>query len=237
MSLVRTLSTGQLEALPSLVRTLAAAFLLGYEGATRSAYGRALQSWFGWCLADDVDPLAAQTAHVDAYGRTLAEVPDANGLTRSLATVARHLSTLSGFSRYAVAEDVVARNPVANVNSPKVGTDTVSTGLDKDELAALVRVADADSPACSLLFCCSGSTDCESPRLSEQTSTTLGRSEATLCSWRNARVGKGARPLAPRTAKAIDPYVEERIMGPLFLNRTGERWHRTEAWRTLRRLG
>jgi site-specific recombinase XerD len=40
--------------------------------------------------------------------------------------VARHLSTLAGFYKYAVAEDVGARNPVANVKRLKVGTDTVS---------------------------------------------------------------------------------------------------------------
>jgi integrase/recombinase XerD len=75
---------------------------------------------------------------VDSCARTLAEVEH-----RSPATVARHLSTLPGFHRYALAEDAVTRtrNPVANVKRPKVGTDTVSTGLDKDELAALVRVA------------------------------------------------------------------------------------------------
>ena len=88
-----------------------------------------------------MDPLDAHRTHVDAYARVLGEVGG-----RSPATVARHLSTLSGFYRYAVAEDAIPRNPVANVRRPKVGTDTVSTGLDKDELAALIRVASADSP-------------------------------------------------------------------------------------------
>jgi integrase/recombinase XerD len=42
--------------------------------------------------------------------------------------------------------------------------------------------------------------------------------------------------MAPRTADAIDALVGDRIEGPLFVTRTGERWHRSEAWRTLRRL-
>lgn len=59
--------------------------------------------------------------------------------------MARHLSTLSSFYGYAVAEDVVGRNPVANVRRPKVDTDTVSTGLDKDEMADLIKAAKSDS--------------------------------------------------------------------------------------------
>ena len=34
---------------------------------------------------------------------------------------------------------------MTNVRRPKVGTDTVSTGLDRDELASLVRAAESDS--------------------------------------------------------------------------------------------
>jgi len=214
------------------VGTLKAAFLLAYEGATRAAYGRDLDAWFSWCAAHDLDPLAAQRAHVDAYARTLAEVDG-----RSPATVARHLSTLSGFYKYAVGEDVVARNPVANVRRPKVGTDTVSTGLDRDELAALIRVAETDSPRSLALVLLLG---LNGLRISEA----LGADVQDLTTERSHRVlritrkgGKTATiPLAPRTAEAVDAYIVNRTDGPLFVTRTGERWHRSEAWRTLRRL-
>lgn len=43
-------------------------------------------------------------------------------------------------------------------------------------------------------------------------------------------------PLAPRTAEAVDEYVAGREYGPLFVTATGNRWVRSEAWRTLRRL-
>ena len=117
--------TSGLKPVGDSITALATAFLLAYEGATRAAYGRDLRSWLSWCDDHAIDPLAAQRAHVDAYARTLAEVDG-----RSHATVARHLSTLAGFYKYAVGEDVIARNPVANVRRPKIGTDTVSTGLD-----------------------------------------------------------------------------------------------------------
>jgi integrase/recombinase XerD len=51
------------------------------------------------------------------------------------------------------------------------------------------------------------------------------------------KVGKTATvPLAPRTAETVESYVRDRVMGPLSITATGARWHRSEAWRTLRRL-
>ncbi len=214
------------------VERMAAAFLLGYSGQTRDAYRRDLASWFGFCAGVHTDPLAASRAHVDAYARQQAEVEG-----RSLATVARHLSTLSSFYRYAVAEEAVTRNPVANVKRPKVGADTVSTGLDRDELSALVVAAEADSPRSHALVLLLG---LNGLRISEA----LGADVRDLGTERRHRVlcvrRKGGRratvPLAPRTAEAVDRYVGERTTGPLFVTASGRRWDRSEAWRTLRRL-
>jgi site-specific recombinase XerD len=212
--------------------TLATAFLFGYEGATRAAYGRDLRAWLAWCASHVVEPLAAQRAHVDAYACTLAEVDG-----RSPATVARHLSTLAGFYKYAVGEDVIARNPVANIRRPKVGTDTVSTGLDRDELAALIGAAQEDNPRTFALVLLLGFNGL---RISEA----LGADVEHLGTERGHRVvritrkgGKTATvPMAPRTAEALDLYVTPRTSGPIFVTATGKRWQRSEAWRTLRRL-
>ncbi len=99
-----------------------------------------LREWFNWCSAHDLDSLAATRGHVDAFARTVSEVDHG-----SPATVARRLSTLSSFYRYAEGEDAIGRNPVTHVRRPKVGTDTVSTGLDADEMTALIHAAKADS--------------------------------------------------------------------------------------------
>ncbi|MHB8438234.1 MAG: tyrosine-type recombinase/integrase [Acidimicrobiales bacterium] len=233
MSLVLVpVATTELATVDPTVGQLAMAFLLGYKGATRAAYGRDLASWFSWCADNGVEPMAVHRAHVDAYARTLAEVDG-----RSPATVARHLSTLSGIYRYAVNEDVIPRNPVAAVRRPKVGTDTVSTGLDRDELGVLIRTAEADTPRSLALVLLLG---LNGLRVSEA----LGADVDDLGTERGHRVirvtrkgGKSATvPLAPRTADAVDTYVAERTTGPLFTTSTGARWHRSEAWRTLRRL-
>jgi len=225
------------------IDSLAAAFLLGFEGATRAAYGRDLRAWFSWCAQNHVDPLSAQRAHLDAYARTLAEIgpkprkPSAEPKPAKPATVARHLASISGFYRYAVAEDIVTRNPVANVRRPKVGSDTVSTGMSREELASLIATASADSPRSLALVLLLG---LNGLRVSEA----LGADVENLSTERGHRVlrikRKGGRtatvPLALRTADAVEAYVGDRNAGPLFVTVTAARWHRSEAWRTLRRL-
>ncbi len=73
---------------------VAVRFLLGYDKPhTRSAYGSDLRCFATWCIQTDIDPLAAQRAHVDAYARSL----EADGLAS--ASVARRLSAVSGLLR------------------------------------------------------------------------------------------------------------------------------------------
>src|SRR5947209_3032864 len=90
---------------------------LGSEN-TRKAYARDLADWGRWLVEHGHDPLTVTRAHVDAYARQL----QADG--KSPATVARRLATLAGYYRYAVDEDVLARNPVERVKRPKTSGDS-----------------------------------------------------------------------------------------------------------------
>jgi len=212
---------------------VAVAFLLSYSAThTRRAYATDLREFFTFCDDVGMEPLAASRAHVDTWARELAEIDG-----RTPATVARKLSAVSGFYRYAVNEDVLARNPVDAVRRPKVGSDTQSTGLDKAELAALIGAARDDGPrahALVLLLALNGL------RVSEA----LGADASDLDVERGHRVlritRKGGKkstiPLAPRTSDAIDTYLDGRTTGPLFATSTGARLDNAAVWRTLRRL-
>jgi integrase/recombinase XerD len=197
-----------------------------------SAVPNDLREWFTWCSDHDLDPLDATRGHVDAFARTIGEVDH-----RSPATVARRLSTLSSFYRYAEGEDAITRNPVTHVRRPTVGTDTVSTGLDADEMTALIHAAEGDSLRSHALVMLLGMNGL---RISE----VLGADVDDLTTERGHRVlmvtrkgGKKATiPMAPRTSEAVDAYVGDRVTGPLFVTATGKRWERSEVWRTLRRL-
>ncbi|MGD0284806.1 MAG: tyrosine-type recombinase/integrase [Acidimicrobiales bacterium] len=214
-------------------RDVEGAFLLSYPAShTRRAYATDLSEWLAFCDSVSVDPLAASRAHVDAWARKLAEIDN-----RAPATVARKLSAVSGFYRYAVNEDVIGRNPVAAVRRPKVGSDTQSTGLDRDELGALIAAARTDglrTHALVLLLALNGL------RISEA----LGADVSDLDTERGHRVlritRKGGKrstvPLAPRTAEALDAYLSGRTTGPLFATSTSSRLDNAAIWRTLRRL-
>jgi len=214
-------------------RDVEAAFLLSYSvDHTRRAYASDLGEWFAFCQAISVDPLIVSRAHVDSWARKLAEIDG-----RTPATVARKLSAVSGFYRYAVNEDVIGRNPVAAVRRPKVGSDTQSTGLDRNELASLIAAARKDglrTHALVLLLALNGL------RISEA----LEADASDLDTERGHRVlritRKGGKrstvPLAPRTAEAIDTYLDGRSSGPLFATSTGARLDSAAVWRTLRRL-
>lgn len=220
------------ESQPPRAADIAAAFLLAYTGRTRNAYETDLRDCFEFCIAINIDPLEVRRAHVDGWARKLDEIDG-----RAPSTVGRKLSAVSGFYRYATDEEVIGRNPVSAVRRPKVGSDTQSTGLDRDELGALIEAASAHSPRTNALILVLAMNGL---RVSEA----LGADVTDLDTERGHQVlritrkgGKRATaPLAPRTTEAVDAYLNGRTNGPLFCTSTGARLDSTAVRRLLRRL-
>lgn len=211
---------------------LALRFLAGYRSPrTVGAYRRDLLDFFAWCEDHQLPPLDAQRAHVDLYARTL----EADG--RSPATVARRLSTLAGFYRYAVEEDVIARSPVAHVKRPKVAPDSPTLGLDRTELAALLAAAEATSARHLALVCLLA---LNGLRISEALDADVAdlattRGHRTLAITRKGGT-RAMVVLAPRTAQALDAHLAGRDTGPLFPTSTGGRLDRHAAGRMVGRV-
>ncbi|WP_322767551.1 tyrosine-type recombinase/integrase [Frankia sp. Cr1] len=210
-----------------------AAWLLGHRSAhTRTAYGRDLRAFLGWCAARDITVITATRGHVDAYARELEEVDG-----RSVATVARRLSALASFYAYLVAEDVLTRSPLTHVKRPRLGDDSQTTGLDRDEVRALLATAATDSPRAHALI---GLLAGNGLRIGEA----LAADVADLDTERGHRVlrivrkgGKRATvPLAPSVAAVLDVYLDGRADGPLFTTRTGRRLDEPAVFRLIRRL-
>jgi hypothetical protein len=86
-----------------------AGFLAGYGGSTRVSYAADLRLFAAWCHEAKLNLFIVRRAHLELYGRWLEET----GRMRS--TVARRLSTLASFYKYAEQEDLVDRNPALNV--------------------------------------------------------------------------------------------------------------------------
>jgi integrase/recombinase XerD len=219
------------EPLNATERGAIAGFLAGYSGNTLISYTTDLRLFVEWCITSDVRMFEVRRAHLEIFGRTM----EADGRMRS--TVARRLSTLGSFYRYCHVEGILERNPAANVRRPKVDTESRTLGLDRNELGGLLVQAGLGSPrdhALISLLALNGL------RISEALGADIDAMDMDRGHRTLAIVRKGGKhviiPLAPRTGRTLDLYIDERTSGPIFLGANGQRMDRYAADRTVKRL-
>jgi integrase/recombinase XerD len=211
-------------------RLALAGFLAGYSGLTRQAYELDLRQYASWCHQHQVRLFAARRADIECFARDL----ETRG--RARATITRRLSTIAGFYKYAIEEELLDHSPAAHVRRPRVDYESHAIGLDRNELGALLVAAGLGSAAEHALISLLA---LNGLRVSEATNAdieALGieRGHRTLVVTRKG--GKVVTvPLAPRTARAIDLAIGERAEGPIFLSADGRRLDRHGAGRIVRR--
>ncbi|MEX1007740.1 MAG: tyrosine-type recombinase/integrase [Acidimicrobiia bacterium] len=208
-----------------------AGFLAGYSGLTHEAYALDLRQYVTWCTEHRVALFGARRADIETFGRHL------ESLGRARAAIARRLCTIAAFYRYAEEEALIPVSPAVHVRRPRLDYESNATGLDRNEVGALLvaaGLASARDHALISLLALNGL------RVSEATwadieALGLERGHRTLTIHR-----KGHKvvtmPLAPRTARAIDLAVGERCEGPIFRASNGDRLDRHAAGRIVRRL-
>jgi integrase/recombinase XerD len=212
-------------------RLALAGFLAGYSGLTRQAYELDLRQYASWCHQHQLRLFQARRADIECFARNL----ETRG--RARATITRRLCTIAGFYRYAVEEDLLDHSPAAHVRRPRLDYDSHATALDRNELGALLVAARLGSPAEHALISVLA---LNGLRVSEATGASIEalgieRGHRTLVITRKG--GKVVTvPLAPRTARAIDLAVGERVDGPIFLASDGQRLDRHGAARVVRRV-
>ena len=169
-------------------------------------------------------------ADIECFARDM----EARG--RARATITRRLCTVAGFYRYAVEEELLDHSPAVHVRRPRLDYESHATGLDRNELGALLVAAGLGQPA-------------EHALISLLALNGLRVSEATCANIEALSVERGHRtlviarkggklvtvPLAP-TARAIDLAIGERVEGPVFLAADGRRLDRHSAGRMVRRV-
>jgi integrase/recombinase XerD len=116
-------------------RLALAGYLAGYRGLTREAYTLDLRQFTGWCRARSLALFAVRRAGIETFARDL----EARG--RARATVTRRLSTIAGFCRYAVEEELLDHSPAAHVRRPRRDYESHATALDRNEVGALLVAA------------------------------------------------------------------------------------------------
>jgi integrase/recombinase XerD len=205
-------------------------YLAGYRGLTRDAYLLDLRQFAAWCQQRSIPLFGARRADIESYARWLEE------RGRARATVARRLSTVAGFYRYAEEEGLLERSPAVHVRRPRLDYESHAVALDRNEVGALLVAAGLGAPiehALLSLLALNGL------RISEA----LGANIEALAVQRGHRtltvVRKGGKqvtiPLAPRTARAVDLAIGERTCGPIFAWPDGRRLDRHGAARIVRR--
>jgi integrase/recombinase XerD len=113
-------------------RLALAGYLAGYSGLTREAYQLDLRQFAGWCQQHQLHLFEARRSDNEGFARDL----EARG--RARATVTRRLSTIAGFYKYAVEEELLDHSPVAQVRRPRLDYESHAIGLDRNELGALL---------------------------------------------------------------------------------------------------
>src|SRR3954470_16810749 len=206
-------------------------FLAGYSGLTFEAYQLDLRQWVQWCAERPVALFCARRADIESFGRHL----EACG--RARATVARRLCTIACFYRYAEEEGIIRISPAVHVRRPRLDYESHTTGLDRNEVGAMLVAAGlggSHEHALISLLALNGLRVTEAIGANiEQLG--LERGHRTLIILR-----KGGKivtiPLAPRTARAVDLAIGERSEGPIFQANDGSRLDRHAAARIVRRI-
>src|SRR5207302_11386241 len=116
-----------------------AGFLSGYRGLTREAYALDLRQFVSWCSDHQIALFAARRVDIERFARDL----EARGKAR--ATVARRLCTVAGLYRYAEQEGLIGHSPAVHVRRPRLDYESHVTGLDRNELGALLVAAGLSS--------------------------------------------------------------------------------------------
>ena len=206
-------------------------FLGGYSGLTRDAYALDLRQFAAWCQQRQLALFDVARHDIEGFARQLEE------RGRARATISRRLCTITSLYRYAVEEGLLERSPAVHVRRPRLDYESNATGLDRNEVGAMLvtaGLAGARDHALLSLLALNGL------RVSEAIGADierlgLERGHRTLVVLRKG--GKTVTiPLAPRTARAVDLVVGERSEGPILVGRDGRRLDRHGAARIVRRI-
>jgi len=221
------------------LQDLRVGFLASKRSAnTRDAYGNDLDAWFTWCGEVGVDPLAAGIHHADVYLRLLAERGDpVTGRILASSSIRRRTSAIHGFYSYAVRQEAVVGSPFTGVTRPPGEDESMTSGLSRDEVRALLAAARGHSPrseALITLLVLNGL------RISEAlgacvTDFDFNRGHRVLRIKRKGN--KRAKvPLTPAALRCLEEAIGDRVAGPIFVTRTGKALDRAAAWRLVRKL-
>jgi site-specific recombinase XerD len=208
---------------------------------TERTYRFVFGEYVDWCATVDVDPSTPTRGDIDRYRRWLRNPHRARGVC-STVTVAKKLSALSSFFRYAIDDDLspIAVSPVRRVDRPRVANVSHSEGLTASEARAFLAVSTAsDEPMHAALAHLLLSTGMRVSEACTADVGSLGRDgDARIVTVVRKGSEKHRLPLSTTCCAALDRYLAPRQApkdAPLLVTRRG-RLSRSEAYRIVARL-
>lgn len=218
---------------------LVGAWLLSVRSPnTRNSYRRDLTQWAAWLNEHGIDLFDTFQGHVDAWAETLTR----DG--RAPATIARKISCIGSFYRYAIRQGgnygiTVTTNPAADATRPYVDRDHSETaGLTAEQAREMIRTAEADGKRTAAIirlqlevgFRVSDVVRARIEDLAED------RGHRTLIVTRKG--GRRQRLALPvGVARAIDDLIGDRTEGLIVTTATGNAMANSEVYRTVERIG
>ncbi len=224
---------------PLLKRFLDYLFLeCGLAGETVTAYHRDLQEFWDFLVASDVEPSEISVEDIQKHLMQLQE----RGL--SVASIARHFSSMKVFLRHLYEERVLRRDVTTLLESPKRWSN-IPNALSYEQVKALLG---APKPADDLYFRDRALLEllyATGMRVSEVVELDVNQIHLKLAYVRC--IGKGRKerivPVGRYAIASVSEYLEvlrPRLLGDkhastLFLSRTGRPLDRTNMWRVVRK--
>lgn len=190
-----------------------------------------LRHYWTWCEQHRLHVFEVRRPHIELYVRSLEE----HGYART--TIGRRLSTVATFYKWCLDEELLGRNPAANVRRPKISQDSTTLGLDRQELGQFLVEAGLAGGRDHALACLLGLNGLRVTEACGADIEKLGMERGHRTLLVDRKGGKRALiPLAPRTSRALDLAIGERHEGPILLGADGGRLDRFAAYRIVRRL-
>jgi len=211
-------------------RVLQAFLISKVNPNTREAYRRDLLQLLAYCSRYELDLLNLSRPHLDLFRESLAREQ------LSPASIARKLSAVAAFYDYAVKAGVVRESPAANIERPKVGTDTPRTGLDREEALLLIAAArEAGSAHAALVALCL----LACLRVSEALSLNvedLSREQGVTVVTVKRKGGRRFRVVLSAEALELLSPALRKGAGAIVRGERGARWDRRKAARVVNSL-
>lgn len=215
------------------LRLACAGFLARYKGHTFGTYQSHLRVWLRWCDEVGVAPLAIKRPHVELWLRSLED--------RGLASTTRagQFGVVNLFYKYAVIDDLLAKNPTEYVARPKIHDgEQRRTWLPTLDSVALLNAAIKSGPNAHLFVVLLGQMALRSGEMCSLDVDSIRHNQG----WRTAVfVGKGGdtyeRVIPVQALRDLDKLISDRgPHEPLIVNTRGDRMTQASADRMLHRI-